>query len=173
MLLRSIGAAGRATDGVGAAAGSWGTALAIQFGRSGHDTRLWGRDAEAVAAMSAGRANERYLPGITFPPQLSVTADLAEAVANADDIVVSVPSHSFRDVLTAVAACDFHADGLCWATKGFETETGLLPHQVVAEVHAKLRAITGVSRVQTRLVWDPPRNLDRMSEAARLELGFL
>jgi FeS assembly SUF system protein len=45
--------------------------------------------------------------------------------------------------------------------------------QVVAEVHAKLRATADVARVQTQLVWDPPWSLDRMSEAARLELGFL
>ena len=45
--------------------------------------------------------------------------------------------------------------------------------QVVTEVHAKLRATRDVARVRTRLVWDPPWTLERMSEAARLELGFL
>ena len=34
-------------------AGSWGTALAIQFARAGHPTRLWSRSAADVAAMRA------------------------------------------------------------------------------------------------------------------------
>ena len=32
-------------------AGSWGTALALQFARSGRAVRLWGRDAEQLAAI--------------------------------------------------------------------------------------------------------------------------
>jgi len=36
-------------------------------------------------------------------------------------------------MLEAVAATGIEIPGLCWATKGFELDTGLLPHQVVAE----------------------------------------
>ena len=49
-------------------AGSWGTALAIQFARSGHPTRFWGRDREALLAMAASRRNTRYLTSAEFPP---------------------------------------------------------------------------------------------------------
>jgi FeS assembly SUF system protein len=41
------------------------------------------------------------------------------------------------------------------------------------EVEAKLRAIPGVTRVRVELVWDPPWSMDRMSEVAKLRLGFL
>jgi glycerol-3-phosphate dehydrogenase (NAD(P)+) len=40
-------------------AGSWGTALAIQFARGGRAVRLWGRDGERLAAMARARRNER------------------------------------------------------------------------------------------------------------------
>ena len=40
------------------------------------------------------------------------------------------------------------------------------------EVEAKIRAVPGVSDVKLELVWDPPWNPSRMSEAARLELGM-
>ena len=40
------------------------------------------------------------------------------------------------------------------------------------EVEAKIRAVPGVSDVTLDLVWDPPWNPSRMSEAARLELGM-
>jgi FeS assembly SUF system protein len=42
-----------------------------------------------------------------------------------------------------------------------------------AEIEARLRAIEGVSDVHVELVWDPPWDKSRMSEAARLELGLL
>jgi glycerol-3-phosphate dehydrogenase (NAD(P)+) len=85
-----------------------------------------------VKAMVRERRNARYLDDIALPIELSVTDDLSAAIAEADDIVVSVPSHSFREMLQAIVATGNAFSGLCWATKGFETETGLLPHQVVA-----------------------------------------
>ncbi len=43
---------------------------------------------------------------------------------------------------------------------------------LVAEVAEKARAVPGVADVDVELVWDPPWTPDRMSEAARLELGM-
>jgi FeS assembly SUF system protein len=45
---------------------------------------------------------------------------------------------------------------------------GTLP----AEVETKIRAVDGVSDVNLDVVWDPPWDPSRMSEAAKLELGF-
>lgn len=42
-----------------------------------------------------------------------------------------------------------------------------------AEVETRVRAIEGVKRAHVELVWDPPWDRERMSEAAKLELGFL
>ncbi len=41
-----------------------------------------------------------------------------------------------------------------------------------AEVEAKVREISGVTDVKIDLVWDPPWDPSRMSEAARLQLGM-
>ena len=43
---------------------------------------------------------------------------------------------------------------------------------IVAEVKRKIEAIPEVPRVDVELVWDPPWTRDRLSEAARLELGM-
>jgi FeS assembly SUF system protein len=40
------------------------------------------------------------------------------------------------------------------------------------EVQTRVRAVEGVSEAVVELVWDPPWDPSRMSEAARLELGF-
>jgi glycerol-3-phosphate dehydrogenase (NAD(P)+) len=114
-------------------AGSWGTALAIQFSRAGRSVVLWGRDAARMRAISEARCNAKYLPDVVFPSGLESTADLAAALTGADDVVVAVPSLSFRKTLAAIVTTGVPVRGLCWASKGFEIETGRLPHQVVAE----------------------------------------
>src|SRR5690606_29001287 len=80
--------------------GSWGTALAIQFARAGKPTHLWGRDAAQRAAMRAARVNQRYLPDARFPDNLTIADSLEEALEGVSDVVVSVPSSGFRQLLT-------------------------------------------------------------------------
>jgi glycerol-3-phosphate dehydrogenase (NAD(P)+) len=115
-------------------AGSWGTALAIQLARSGRATRLWGRDPKQLGVLARDRVNARYLPGAAFPESLTVVHDLSAALQGALDVLVSVPSHSFRSLLTEIAPRLEPATRMAWATKGFELASGKLPHQVAREV---------------------------------------
>jgi len=126
-------------------AGSWGTALAIQFARGGRTVRLWGRDRERLAAMARARCNERYLPSAPFPPGLAVEADLPTALAAARDVLVVVPSPAFRGMLIQLAPHLTGAMHVAWATKGFEQASGLLPHQVAREVLGAERRIAVLS----------------------------
>jgi glycerol-3-phosphate dehydrogenase (NAD(P)+) len=113
-------------------AGSWGTALAIQFARAGHSAVLWARDRAQVDTLAAARRNVRYLPDAPFPPQLELTSDLRTAVEHAEITLLAVPSQGFRTLLEALRPLP--VTRLAWATKGFELDTGLLPYQVVAEL---------------------------------------
>ena len=115
-------------------AGSWGTALAIQFARAGHPTRLWGRDAAQQAAMAGARRNTRYLPDAPFPDNLEVVDSLESALTGAGEVLLAVPSHALRGLLTEIAPRLGAEVRLAWATKGFELDSGLLPHQVAREV---------------------------------------
>ena len=40
------------------------------------------------------------------------------------------------------------------------------------DVETKVRALDGVASARVELVWEPPWDKDRMSEAAKLTLGF-
>jgi glycerol-3-phosphate dehydrogenase (NAD(P)+) len=126
-------------------AGSWGTALAIQFARGGRAVRLWGRDRERLAAMARARRNERYLPSAPFPDSLALEAGLPAALVGARDVIIVVPSPAFRGVLGALAPHLGPGMHVAWATKGFELSSGLLPHQVAREVLGPERPIAVLS----------------------------
>jgi FeS assembly SUF system protein len=44
---------------------------------------------------------------------------------------------------------------------------------IPAEVEQKVKTIEGINDVKVEITWDPPYSQDMMSEAAKLELGFL
>ena len=115
-------------------AGSWGTALAIQFARAGRPTLLWGRDPAHLAALARERRNSRYLPDAPFPDGLVVEPDFRRAVDEALDILIAVPSHAFRGTLERLQPLLRPSQRVAWATKGFELASGRLPHEVAREV---------------------------------------
>jgi glycerol-3-phosphate dehydrogenase (NAD(P)+) len=115
-------------------AGSWGTALAIQFARCGGPTVLWGRAEDEPEKIARERENVRYLPGAKFPASLSIEPDLRKALAHGDDVVLVVPSGVLRAVLSEIKPMLGPKARVAWASKGFELETGKLPHQVAQEV---------------------------------------
>jgi len=114
--------------------GSWGTALAVHIARTGHRTILWGIETDELVAMTRDRVNGRYLPGVTLPDRVEIEHDFARAIAEADQLLIVVPSHAFREVLERAKPLLKPGQRIAWATKGFELSTGKLPHEVAAEV---------------------------------------
>jgi glycerol-3-phosphate dehydrogenase (NAD(P)+) len=87
-----------------------------------------------MSELARDRCNRRFLPEAPFPDALAVAGTLSEAIAAARDVLVAVPSHAFRECLHQIKPMMRPGMRVAWATKGFELETGLLPHQVAAEV---------------------------------------
>lgn len=115
-------------------AGSWGTALAVQLARTNRPTTLWGRADDEPERLARERTNHRYLPDIRFPDALQIEADLQAAIHSSRDILIVVPSHVFRIVLGQIQPHLSADQRIAWATKGFEQQTGQLPHQVARDV---------------------------------------
>ncbi|MFM2408212.1 MAG: glycerol-3-phosphate dehydrogenase [Pseudomonadota bacterium] len=112
-------------------AGAWGTAMAISLS-SQHHVTLYARNAKQIEAMQATRVNRAYLPDITLPAALTLSADLISAVANAELIILAAPLAALRSTLKALPSLSDKV-GVVWLCKGLEANSGLLPHQVVAE----------------------------------------
>ncbi len=100
--------------------GAWGTTLAILMAaerarlarESGTDERgsgeaepvvLWDHHPERAAQMQQTRENRAYLPGFPFPPNLRVSADLAEAVRACEMVLMVTPSQTMRANARALA----------------------------------------------------------------------
>ncbi len=113
--------------------GSWGTAVATIAARNG-PTTLWARDPAAAAEIQTQHTNSRYLGDLLLHPSLSATSDLAEAVEQADVLVLGVPSHVLRSVLAEVAGHLRPWVPIVSLIKGLEQGTRLRMTQVVAEV---------------------------------------
>jgi glycerol-3-phosphate dehydrogenase (NAD(P)+) len=122
-------------------AGAWGTAMAMAACRhaAGHSVRLHARDALQAAAMAAELQNARYLPGIAFPAGLSVVNALlaSQLQASCDLYVVATPMSGFRGTLQVLKGV---TAPVAWLCKGFESGTGLMPHEVQAQVAPDLQA---------------------------------
>jgi glycerol-3-phosphate dehydrogenase (NAD(P)+) len=114
-------------------AGAWGTALAIVLSRY-HKVLLWGRNADAMAAIDAARENVARLPGFALPSSLVITADLTQAISHAADglLILATSVAGLRPMLTAIKP--YRIPNLVWLCKGIEDQTALLPHQIVQQV---------------------------------------
>ncbi len=84
--------------------------------------------------MAVDGENKRYLPGASFPSNLTADADIRTCLEGVQVVVVVVPSHGLRSTLQTILPLLGSDTRVCWATKGFELHSGKLPHQVAAEV---------------------------------------
>lgn len=84
--------------------------------------------------MAAARVNNRYLPDADFPSNLHVEPVLHKCLAGVSDILIAVPSHGLREILLQIKPLLDSEARISWATKGFELNTGKLPHQVASEI---------------------------------------
>jgi glycerol-3-phosphate dehydrogenase (NAD(P)+) len=114
-------------------AGSWGTALAVHLSRIGHEVRLWARDPAFAAHLASRRANPDYLPDVSLPDGVAVTASLEAALDGTDLVVSAIPSHGVRAVMRAAAPWVRSQATLVSATKGLEFDTHLRMSEVIAE----------------------------------------
>ena len=114
-------------------AGSWGTALAAHLARTGHDVRLWGRDAALVDQLRRTRENTVYLPGITLPESVRPCDELVDAMRDASMVIFAVPSHGLRAMLAAARPLLPGAVPIVSTVKGLERETLLRMSEVMAQ----------------------------------------
>lgn len=121
--------------------GGWGTAAAALLDAYGHNVTVWGPFPDYIEEIRKLRSNPRYLPGVRLSESIRWTAELREAVPDADVVVLAVPSKFYRDVCKRVAPLlDLRHTFIVSLTKGVCPET----HQRMSEV---AQSVLGTDRV--------------------------
>ena len=115
-------------------AGAWGTALAMVAGRAGRDVVIQARETDVVDAINAEHENPVFLPGVSLDPAIRATTEIAEAAAEADAVLLVVPSQFMRAAISGLK------DGLgsgvpaVVCTKGIEKASHALMSEIVDDV---------------------------------------
>jgi len=112
---------------------TWGITLGMVLARKGLKVRLWARTEQEVTELTNAGPNPTLLPGITFPPQLSITSSLSEALAEVSAVILAVPSQSMRQNIKLVAGYLKNTMLVVSAAKGLEIDSGKRMSQVIAE----------------------------------------
>jgi len=113
--------------------GSWGTTVASIVARSA-PTVLWARSPEVAEEVDRLGRNSRYLGDLPLTDGLRATDSLAQAVQDADVLVMGVPSHGFRGVLEQVVSHARPWIPVVSLVKGLEQVTDRRMTEIVAEV---------------------------------------
>ena len=114
-------------------AGSWGTTVAHLLAHN-TSTVLWARDPAVAIEISEQHVNSRYLAGYDLHPNLRATDSFADAVRQADLLVMGVPSHGFRATLEQVAEHLRPWVPVVSLTKGLEQGSRLRMTEVINDV---------------------------------------
>src|ERR1700739_2545216 len=114
--------------------GSWGTTVASICARRG-PTLQWVRSEKTTKDINQNHRNTSYLgKDQVLSESLRATTDFGEAARSADVVVMGVPSHGFRDVLTELASELRPWVPVVSLVKGLEQGTNMRMSQIVDEI---------------------------------------
>ncbi len=113
--------------------GSFGTAMAKVLGENGHTVYFWMRDEEQAQGIRETRVNKRYMPDAELIGDVRPTTDFAEAVSNAETILVAIPSKSFRAVIREHSHVFHDGQIVVSLTKGIEEHGFKLMSEILLE----------------------------------------
>ena len=125
-------------------AGAWGTTLALLLADEQRPVGLWAHSPESAERLARERTNERYLPGVTLPPNIRILTDDAYLGEPHRLVVLAVPSAHARGSLRRVTQALDPGTPVVSVVKGIEDGTHLRMSEVVAE-EAPGRSVAALS----------------------------
>lgn len=148
-------------------AGSWGTTVASMLAPR-TDTVLWARRPALVEQINEG-TNPDYLAGFALPSALAATTDIEAAIAGADAIVMSVPSHGFRSVLEQASATIDSETPILSLSKGIEESSLMRMTEVISDVlrnhnHSRIGVLTGPNLAREIMSGQPAATVIAMKD---------
>ena len=122
------------TDQVGIiGAGAWGTTLAVKLADAERPVTIWAHTAEANEQLAKVRENRRYLPGVTFPPNVRIATEDRYLGEPYRAYVLAVPSAHVRATLRRLAPVLDRNAAVLSVVKGIEEGSQLRMSQIIGE----------------------------------------
>lgn len=115
-----------------AGAGTWGTALGRILANKGLDVCIWSRFREETDRLTLIRKHPN-LPEAEIPESILFTTDISEAAADADYMIMAVPSVYTRDTARDFATELEEKTILISAAKGIESQTLMMLTEVIGD----------------------------------------
>lgn len=158
---------------------SWGTTLAIMLARKGLQVNLWARTEREALVLRERGPNPDQFPETSFPPQLTATSHLNEALDDSKAVIMVVPSQTMRQNIELVAPHLAKSMLIISASKGLEIGSGKRMSQVIAEeinphFHSNICVLSGPNIAREILLNLPAaavvaaENKDTVHKAQRL-----
>lgn len=115
--------------------GAMATACAIVLAeKSDQRVTIWARNSEYAREMQQSRENKRLLAGVTITDGIRITSNIAEATADADLFVASIPTKHLREGLSAIAPHVAPRTPFVSVIKGIENSTFHRPSEIIQDV---------------------------------------
>ena len=114
--------------------GSWATAIAKIVTDNGHPITWWVRQQANIDYFVKRKHNQHYLRNAYFNvQQLSFSTDIQWVVAQADILIIAVPSIHIESTLAGLDAADLKGKIIISAVKGVLPKHNILLNQYLAE----------------------------------------
>ena len=116
--------------------GTWGSALAQILAENDHNVLAWHYKAKTVSYMKSSRKHPN-LNGFQFHNNITFDSNLDNLVTKAKCIVIAVPSHSVRQIMTKVSNKLSNDTIIVNVSKGIENDSLKTMSEVICEVTGK------------------------------------
>ncbi len=114
--------------------GAWGTTLAIHLCNLGKKVNLWAHDEKLAQEIAAKKINSKYLPEITLPENINITADINEACKEAQATVIVVASAFYENICRKIPQKALE-NLVVSATKGLDVKQKITTSQIFKKIH--------------------------------------
>lgn len=112
---------------------SWGITLGIILARKSDEIRVWARTAKEAERLTTIGLDQQRFPDVTVPEGMTFTPRIAEALDDADALVLAVPAPTMRQNIIQAAPHITKSMLVVSVSKGFETGSNKRMSEIIAE----------------------------------------
>jgi len=159
--------------------GSWGTAVAHQLARRGHDVLLWAREPEVAEGINTDHRNPLFVSDLELDRGIRATHDLTAAAAHSEVWLWVVPAQFSRTVMEELKPEIGDRVVIVSASKGIETGTlrrmDQVAHETLGIAPERFCCLSGPTFAREVILGDPSAAVlacPDLDLAARLQEEF-